>query len=219
VNGTDIFLSPMAMGGIFRIDSPNTISGAGSVADQDLAGTLSSGATLSGTLTSPDSFGSLKLNLTTLFAPTPIQFTGYIVDGQQIKLIESHNDGTGTGIGSTAGVAIGQGDNTGTFTSNQSFSGNYVFEILGQDLSGLPTSLASVGQFTADSNGNLNGYSDEELNGLRVEISDSFSGTYILDSTGTGPCRFLSQFQHQRSRTGIDFLAHARWESSASARF
>jgi len=186
VSGTDIFLSPMVMGGILKIDSPNTISGAGSVADQNDGGALSSGATLSGTLTAPDSFGSLKLNLTTSFASTPIQFTGYIVDGLHIKLIESDNDGTGTGIGSTAGVAIGQGSNTGTFTTNQSFSGNYVFEILGQDLSGLPASLASVGQFTADTSGNLNGYNDEELNGVSVEISDSFSGTYVLDSSGTG---------------------------------
>ena len=186
VRGTDISLQPMVMGGVFKIDSPNTISGAGSVADQNLGGLLSSGATLSGTLTTPDSLGSLKLNLTTSFAPTPIQFTGYIVDALHIKLIESDNDGTGTGIGSTAGVAIGQGANTGTFTTNQSFSGNYVFEILGQDFSGLPTSLASVGQFAADTNGNLTGYNDEELNGLSVEISDSLSGTYIVDSTGTG---------------------------------
>ena len=186
VRGTDISLQPMVMGGVFKIDSPNTISGAGSVADQNLGGLFSSGATLAGTLTTPDSFGSLKLNLTTSFASTPIRFTGYIVDAQHIKLIESDNDGAGTGIGSTAGVAIGQGANTGTFTTGQSFAGNYVFEILGQDFSGLPTSLASVGQFTSDTNGNLTGYNDEELNGLVFEISDSFSGTYILDSTGTG---------------------------------
>ena len=186
VRGTDISLQPMVMGGVFKIDSPNTISGAGSVADQNLGGLFSSGATLAGTLTTPDSFGSLKLNLTTSFASTPIRFTGYIVDAQHITLIESDNDGAGTGIGSTAGVAIGQGANTGTFTTGQSFAGNYVFEILGQDFSGLPTSLASVGQFTSDTNGNLTGYNDEELNGLVFEISDSFSGTYILDSTGTG---------------------------------
>ncbi len=186
VRGTDISLQPMVMGGVFKIDSPNTISGGGSVADQNLGGLLSSGATLTGTLTAPDSFGSLKLNLTTSFASTPIQFTGYIVDAQHIKLIESDNDGAGTGIGSTAGVAVGQGANTGTFTTSQSFAGNYVFEILGQDFSGFPTSLASVGQFNADNNGNLTGYNDEELNGLVFEISDSFSGTYILDSTGTG---------------------------------
>jgi hypothetical protein len=110
--------------------------------------------------------GSLKLNLTASFAQTPLQFTGYIVDGLHIKLIESDNDGTGTGFGSTTGVAIGQGANTARFTSNQSFAGNYVFRLLGHGFSGLPTSLASVGQFTADTSGNLTGHNDEEPNGL-----------------------------------------------------
>jgi len=187
VNGTDISAQPMAIGGILKIDSPNAISGTGSVADQDDAGTVFPNATLSGTLTNPDAFGSLKLNLTAAFAPTPIQFTGYIVDGQHIKLIESDMNGSGTGFGSTAGLATGQGAATGTFTSNSAFSGSYVFGILGQDLSALPTSLASVGEFTADTSGNLNtGYNDELLDGLGIEISDSFTGTYTLDPSGTG---------------------------------
>ena len=204
VSGTDIFLGPMAIGGIFKIDSPNTISGSGSVADQNDGGVLTSNATLSGTLTVPDSFGALKLNLTTSLAATPIQFTGYIVDSLHIKLIESDNDGTGTGFGSTAGVAISQGANTGTFTSNQSFAGNYVFQVLGQDFSGLPASLASVGQFTADTSGNLTGYNDEELNGLSVEISDSFSGTYVADPTGTG--RVDSSINFNTNGPGPEFI-------------
>jgi hypothetical protein len=187
VRGTDINFQPMAIGGIFKIDSPHTISGTGSVADQNDAGIVFSGATLSGHVTDPDSLGALRLNFTTSFAGSPLQFTGYIVDDRHIKLIESDNNGSGAGIGSTAGIAIGQGAATGTFTNMQSFAGKYVFEILGQDLSGLPTSLASVGQFTADANGNLNqGYSDEVLNGLGVEVSDSFTGNYVLDPSGTG---------------------------------
>ncbi|MFZ0419026.1 MAG: hypothetical protein WAM04_13090 [Candidatus Sulfotelmatobacter sp.] len=187
VNGIDISSQPMAMGGILRIDSPNTISGTGSVADQDDAGTVFPGASLSGTLTNPDSLGSLKFNLTAAFSQSPIQLTGYIVDTQHIKLIETDNDGSGTGVGFTAGLAISQGAATGTFTNNNSFSGNYVLDILGQDLSGLPTSLASVGEFTADASGNLNnGYDDELLDGLAIEISDSFTGTYTVDPTGTG---------------------------------
>jgi hypothetical protein len=204
VSGTDIFLSPMVMGGVFKIDSPNTISGAGSVADQNDGGALSLSATLSGTLTPPDAFGSLKLNLTASFAPTPIQFTGYIVDAQHIKLIETDNSVSGSGVGSTAGVAIAQAANTGTFTANQSFAGNYVFAILGQDFSGLPISLASVGQFTADASGNLTGYNDEELNGLGIQISDSFTGTYALDSTGTG--RVDSSLNFDTNGPGPEFI-------------
>src|SRR5207302_3085196 len=105
-----------------------------------------------------------KLNVITDFASSPIQFTGYIVDSTHMKLIESDIDGTGAGFGATAGVAIGQGAATGTFTANKSFAGKYVFGILGEDLSGLPSSLASVGKFSADKNGNLNsGFNDEFL--------------------------------------------------------
>ncbi len=204
VNGTDIFLSPMAMGGILNIDSPNAISGAGSVIDQNDGGSLASAATLSGTLTAPDSFGSFKVNLVASFTPTPIRFTGYIVDGLHVKLIESDDNVSGAGFGSTAGVAIGQGANTGTFTSNPSFAGNYVFGILGQDFSGLPTSLASVGQFNADANGNLTGYNDEELNGLGIDISDSFTGTYLIDATGTG--RVDSSLTYNSNGPGPEFI-------------
>lgn len=180
VDGDDIGTNSEVIGGILNIDSPNTISGTGSVADQEDNGTLTASAPVSGTLTKPDSFGSLKFNLTTGFSPL-LQFTGYIVDATHINLIESDNNSPGGG-GSTSGVAIGQGAATGAFTS---FSGNYVFDILGQESSG-PTALASLGQFTADTSGNLSGYNDEDIITLGIEISDSFTGTYAVDPTGTG---------------------------------
>jgi hypothetical protein len=184
LNGVDINAGAMAMGGVANIDSPNGISGTGSVADLDDAGIVSPSSTLSGSLTSPDSLGSLKFNLTAGFAPS-LQFTGYIVDTAHIKLIESDN-GSGTGFGTTAGVAVTQGAARGTFTNN-SFAGNYVFDILGQDpLS--PTfsnTLASLGQLSADNIGNLNGgYDDETLIASNIVISDSFTGTYTLTGTG-----------------------------------
>lgn len=186
MNGVDISTSPMAMGGVMNIDSPNNISGTGSVADQDDATNVTENSTLTGALTAPDKYGMLKFNLTTGFAPT-LQFTGYIVDSAHIKLIESDNAGAGTGFGTTAGVAIGQGTATGTFLNNSSFAGNYVFDISGEDPSGIPGSLGSYGQFGADSAGNLNnGYSDESLTVFLVAISDSFTGTYTLDPSGDG---------------------------------
>jgi hypothetical protein len=186
VNGVDINSSAMAIGGILNIDSPASISGIGSVADLDDAGVLSANTTLSGTLTSPDSFGSLKFNLTAGFASN-LQLTGYIVDARHIELIESDNS-LGTGFGTTAGVAIGQGAARGGFT-NKAFAGSYVFDILGQDpqSGGVSNTLASVGQFTADSSGNLtSGFDDEDLVVSDIEISDSFTGIYTLDSTGMG---------------------------------
>jgi hypothetical protein len=194
VGGVDIATAPVALGGVLNIDSPNAISGKGSVADENDANAgFIPANTISGTLTSPDALGSLKFNLVAAFAPS-IQFTGYIVNATHIKLIESDMDGTGAGFGSTAGVAVAQGAATGTFTNNNAFAGTYVFKILGQDPSLLPSSLASLGKFTADASGNLNnGYNDEVLAGISVlsgtpyAVSDSFTGTYALDSVqGTG---------------------------------
>jgi hypothetical protein len=183
VSGTDANLYPTAFGGVLNIDSPGVISGAGSVADQDLGGSLTLGTTISGTVSAPDSLGSVKFNLTAGFSSGPIQLTGYIVDDTHIKLVESDID---SGVGfSTAGIAIGQGSATGTFAAESSFSGKYVFAILGQDLSGLPTSLASVGRFTANGKGGLTGgFNDEFLAGFGLQISDSFNGTYTVDPSG-----------------------------------
>ncbi len=187
VNGTDLNLDPMAMGGVMNIASTSAISSVGSVVDQDLAGTLVKKAALSGTVTAPDAFGSLQFALTAAFNPTPLVFTGYILDATHIKLIESDNDGSATAFGSTSGVAISQGSATGTFKNKSSVAGNYVFGILGQDLTGLPTSLASAGTLTADSTGKITaGFNDEYLSGFGVAISDSFTGTYKLDASGDG---------------------------------
>ena len=187
MSGIDLSFQPMTMGGVLNIDSPGGISGNGSITDQDDAGTVFPSAAVSGSVSTPDSFGAVTFNLTTAFAAITIQLTGYIVDSQHIKLIESDNNGSGSGFGITAGRAIGQGTATGSFTTNKSVAGKYAFGILGEDLSAISTSLASVGQFTADASGNLTGgYNDEFLQGFAVEIADSLTGSYTLDASGTG---------------------------------
>ncbi|HTS04123.1 MAG TPA: hypothetical protein VMP68_00960 [Candidatus Eisenbacteria bacterium] len=192
VSGTGSFSgtpSPTAFGGILNVDSPGSISGTGSVADEfdGYNGVVNSNAIVSGTVTSPDSFGSVKFNLTASFAPTPILLTGYIVDAQHIRLVETDVAAAAAGFASTSGLAISQGSVTGTFTANQAFAGSYVFGILGQDFGGLPTSMASAGTLTADANGNLSsGFADEFVLGAGKNISDSLSGTYTLDPSGTG---------------------------------
>jgi hypothetical protein len=202
VSGTDIASqSPTAFGGVFNIDSPSTISGKGSVSDQNLAGTVTTRQTLSGTLSEPDSFGAVTIGLTAGFAAAPIQFTGYIVDATHMKLIESDNS-TGAGSGSTGGVAIGQGSATGTFIDDTSFSGTYVFGILGEDLDTFePSSMTSVGVFSVDGSGNVaNGFTDTFLQGNSVQgtggarISAQFGGTYSVDTKGTGRVRVV--FNH-----------------------
>jgi hypothetical protein len=214
VSGTDLATaSPVAFGGIFNIDSPNTISGAGSITDQNLAGTLTVKQPLSGTLSTPDLLGAVTLNLTIPGFPTAtsFQFTGYIVDATHIKLIESDNS-TGSGSGSTGGIAIGQGSATGTFAANSSFSGTYVFGLVGTDLAGFaPSTFTSVGLFTADGAGGVaNGFTDTFLqqNGAQgsagSQISAAFSGIYSVDTKGTG--RVLPVLTHFSPPTRPTFL-------------
>jgi hypothetical protein len=102
VSGVEIAkMFPLALGGVLNIDSPDTISGNGSVSDEILDFKVTSSVAVSGTLAAPDSFGQFTINLTGGFSPknpaAKIQFTGYIVDNTHIKLIESdssENDGT-----------------------------------------------------------------------------------------------------------------------------
>lgn len=202
---------PLAFGGVINIDSPGTISGNGSVVDEILAKTVGASALgLSGTVTGPDQFGVVTLNLTVPFGvlnkPIPVQLMGYIVDDTHIKLIES-DVVSGVGFGLTDGLAIGQGSATGTFKDNTAFSGSYVFGVLGTDLSHnpntgvtntVPATFTSAAVFTADGGGNLsNGYTDVflELNAAQgtpqqpqagSQISSAFTGTYLVDATGTG---------------------------------
>jgi hypothetical protein len=196
-SGTDIATaSPTALGGIFNIDSPHTISGNGSIADQNLAGTVSAKKKLSGTVSDPDSFGAVTLTLNVGFETSPIQFTGYIVDATHMKIIESDNTIGGTDVGSTGGVAIAQGGATGSFTTDASFSGTYVFGVLGEDMSVfIPATVTSVGLFTADGNGALaNGFTDTFLWGAATQASSTFDGTYLIDTMGTG--RVQVNFSH-----------------------
>ncbi len=205
VSGTAVAKAlPLAFGGILNIDSPNTISGSGSVTDEIVGKKVNASALgLSGTLTAPDELGAFTLNLSAPFGGSnkfiPLEFTGYIVDATHIMLIEtdtvSSNDSP---FGLSGGFAVGQGNATGTFTSNAAFTGTYVFGIPGTDLSDanvVPNTLTSAGIFTADGAGNLNnGFADTflGLNTLQgtpdggAQISAPFTGTYSVDSTGTG---------------------------------
>ncbi|MGA8438945.1 MAG: hypothetical protein WB714_12030 [Candidatus Sulfotelmatobacter sp.] len=215
--------APTAIGGIFNIDNnPSTgdISGNGSLADQDY---YSQGLPklircvpptgLTGNVTRPSSMGVVTITLTgqTCFGtttPATIQFAGYIVDSQNIRLIEI-DDVSGSSGFLTSGIAVSQGTAAGTFTQ-ASLSGAYVFGILGSDgaVSGEnPATLTSVGTVTADGHGKLNGEIDSfyGIEGAsftcplpQANTGNSstacppgtsgmyISGTYALDSDGSG---------------------------------
>jgi len=205
VTGTDVLsLSPTVFGGVLNVDSPNAISGVGSIADEDVDGTLFTKASISGAVTSPDALGAVKFTLTASFAPSPIQLTGYIVDATHIGLIESDN-ASGTGFGATGGVALGQGSSTGTFKDASAFSGEYVFGIFGQDLGGFPASLSSAGVFTADGLGHFtDGFNDSFQTDFFILYSRAFTGSYSVDPGGTG--RVNSSVKYKKKGDGPQYI-------------
>lgn len=213
VRGTEVVSSkPLAFGGILNVDSTNGISGNGSVTDEILGKKINVTALgVSGTLTAPDRFGTVTFSLQAPFGSgnkmVPLQFTGYMVDSTHIKLIETDDSLSSKPFGLTAGLAIGQGTATGTFTGDASFSGTYVFGVIGVDLSNsntVPVTLTSAGLFTADGGGNFNdGFTDTflDLNSIQgtsanpqtgAQISLPFTGTYSVDATGTGRASLTS---------------------------
>lgn len=203
-SGTDVAsFSPTAFGGVLNIDSPGAISGNGSVADQDVGGVVTTNSTIAGTVTAPDAMGMVKFYLTPAFASLPVQFAGYIVDSSHIKLVECDN-ATGTGFGSTSGVAVGQGTATGTFTSNSVFTGRYVFESLGQDFSGLPASLSLLGVVIPDGTSQINGIEDQFFGGLLFGFSDHFGSHYNVDPTGNG--RIDTHITFQNNGSGPEYI-------------
>jgi len=123
-----------------------------------------------------------------------------------MKLIARDNS-SGTGLGSTGGLAIGQGAATGTFTT-KSFSGGYVFGVSGEDLTlFLPATLTSVGVFTSDGAGHLKkGFTDTFLLGNCVQAScansgipgaqasAAFTGTYVVSANKTGKVQLTRTF-------------------------
>jgi len=182
--------SPIAEGGVLNIDSPNTISGAGSVADQDLPAVpaIKPSAPISGTVSGPDAFGAVKFRLSTTLSPTPMLFTGYIVDASHIKLIETDVDAVNFTGASASGVAVGQGAATGTFVNPTQFAGNYVFGMVGQDAGFVPSSssLTSAGTFTAQAGNLTSGFNEAYFGDLFVNLVDQFQAPCLLDKNGSG---------------------------------
>ena len=215
-NGTDTSSSAMALGGVLNIDSPMAISGAGSAFDLASPNTYGPGVVLpssavSGTVTSPDAFGTYQIAVATDFA-NPVQFTVYPIDTTHAKLIES--DGS---FGFTVGDAYSQGAQTGAYKGKGRFVGNYAFGIFGRDLIGGSASLAAAGLFSTTGVGTLtNGFLDESQAGTSVQIDDKFQATYAVgpgsdptvttDPAGTG--RYYIPLSGQTGFPKFTFTTH-----------
>ncbi len=207
----------MALGGVLNIDSPTAISGAGSAFDVANpsgygAGVVKPSSTVSGTVSSPDTFGTFQIAVATDFA-NPIQFTAYPIDATHAKLIET--DGS---FGFTSGDIYSQGAATGTYKGLAEFNASYVFGILGRDLSGGATSLAAAGRFSAIGAGIItNGFLDETQAGTFVQVEDFFQATYAVgpgsdptstsDPAGTGRYYIpIREFKFASNGTGPAWL-------------
>jgi len=195
----------LAFGGVFNIDnnpSTGSISGAGSVTDLAQAGGNEADLPLSGSVSSPDPMGKVKVQLTAGFTVDPISFDGYITDGTRIQLVE--NDGFAT----SAGTAYGQGSATGSYTTPASFTGTFVFGFTGYDFVGTGS---YAGVITSNGTGGLTGGQIDQVQGSAV-ISAALTGTYANDTSGTGRVQGTTVFGNPVNAAGptmIFYLAGA----------
>jgi len=214
VLGADLNSSaPLSFGGVFNIDNnpaAGTISGAGSVVDINDAGSLSLAQSATGSIASPDyttsnpdALGKIEIQLTV--GSNQVQFDGYIVDSNHIQLVEDD------GYGVTGGTAFAQGSATGTFTANSAFTGNFVYGFGGYNIAGIG---ADAGVLSADGNGNLVSAPIDQNWGGSV-ISDTLSGTYTVDNSGTGRVVLSTNFAN--NGTGPSMILYLTGNGSAVA--
>jgi hypothetical protein len=215
---------PTALGGVFNIDNNPTvgsISGEGSLADQDYYSSTSGARTLlscvppagvTGSVSQPTSLGIVTITLTgaTCFGETPpasIQFTGYIVDATHIRLIES-DDVNGTAGFLTAGIAVNQGSAAGTFTA-ASLSGPYVYGVLGYDINAnVPSSFTSAGVIDA-SGATITGINDTFYPGdSTAYTANALTGTYSLDAQEIGRANIAPTFSGASPPPQVSLLAY-----------
>ncbi|RZU40286.1 beta strand repeat-containing protein [Edaphobacter modestus] len=167
-----------AIGGVLNI-SGTTLSASNSVFDFNFGGTLKAAQSFaSGSTNTPDSYGRMTFTLTpsTASGVAAILLTGYVVGTNQIQLIESQADGLNYNL---AGMALGQGSNAGTFTSNSITGTTYVYGSSGVDSNGV---LDLAGSF-AFSNGTVSG--PMSINDLVKQGEDTITGgSYTVDATG-----------------------------------
>ncbi len=171
--------SQLAIGGILDFNG-TALSVADSVFDISNGPSRAQAQTFtSGTVTVPDSFGRISISLQPSAAslvPSLI-LTGYVIDSNRIELVEDQTDALNGALG---GTALGQGSNTGTFTTASVLNDSYAYGLIGEDTNG-PAAMA--GGFIFNAGGTVSG---------RLVLSDMINnggnqinaGTYTVDSDG-----------------------------------
>jgi hypothetical protein len=234
-DGSSPNVFPQTIGGVFNIDGSGTISGTGSVFDINDGGSVQQAQSFAAsTVSAPDAFGRVVFSLVPSVASTvpAVNLVGYIVDTTHIRLVETGDPMNGT----MGGIALGQGANTGTFSS---ISGNsYVAGLTGFDGSAAGV-LQAAGILTANSNGTVSGAINyNNLSGAGPTTPSPITGgTYTVDSTGrvtmTGLTDGIATFNLQLYLTGqgseaeetavtmdaTDVLAGLSWQQTGGGSF
>ena len=137
INGVDSTAAEnqLVIGGVLNF-SGTSLNTANSVFDLNDGGgqTLLAQSFASGSISAPDSFGRIVINLTPSSSSVgSIGLTGYVLDGHTIQLLESQSD---TLNGDLGGTALAQGSNAGQFSANSVVNSTYVDASQGQDTNG-----------------------------------------------------------------------------------
>jgi hypothetical protein len=175
LNSSGTVGNDIAIGGVINIDSPGVISGAGSVFDVNNVGVAKVNQPFTASsFSGPDPAGRVifTLNPDVSTGIPGFSLAGYIVDANHIRLVQNSANGT------TWGMALAQGANTGTFST---LSGTYVTSMSGLDPNG---NAQMAGLITATS-GTVTGYiSYNDLTVFSAGASPISAGTYTVDATG-----------------------------------
>ncbi len=197
VSGLDFNGCPLAIGGIINVDNlpaAGGISGNGSIFDVNDCGSQSTyaGQTLAANTSGylgPDSFGRIQFGLNPAATFGQIVFASYTVDGTHARLIEGFDGAYDSFGGTTGGVALSQGANTGTFTV-ASANNTYVLGLNGSD--DITDVFQAAGQITPAADGTTSGivdFNDLSYSSGSEGISpDSVAavGPYTVDAAGAG---------------------------------
>jgi len=201
VSGSDInrsvnpqVVTPTVLGGILNI-SGSTISTTGSIFDYNVGGDvvqavlLSSGSSVSST----DSYGRVSFTLVPISSSGLPAFvlTGYVVNPNQIQLVESQGQAQGDLLGDDlGGTALGQGTNTGNFSLTSLANTTYAYGTSGADINGF---VAIGGTFSFGPTGAITG--NIALNDLTVFGTNAVnSGTVTVDPTGRATLTGVAAF-------------------------
>lgn len=181
--------APVAIGGVLNIDNAGgsgNISGNGSVFDINdgsVPAPLQAQTFAPSTYSAPDGFGRILFSLVPSAASgiPPINLVGYIVDSNHMRLVEASDSFGGT----MGGIALGQGTNTGTFSTASILGSSYVVGISGFDNS-MAGVLQTAGVFTANTDGSTvsGAINYNDFVAAQNGPSPITGGTYTVDPTG-----------------------------------